>query len=217
MPLVIASFFAAVAIAVGVGWVSALRRDPALFRWTTRDIVVGSALAVAVGMLFIAWTWVYQLLKVIPSPFGAWTVGFWMLGGTLVPYIIRRPGAAFMGEMVAALVEAPLVPWGITTLVSGLVQGLPAEAAFALTGYRRWGTGVLLAAGALAALGGFLQEYYPYGIAEQLATIQAIEVALRMLGGAILAGLVAKALGDRLADTGVLEGLPIAGETQPAA
>ena len=217
MPIVIAAFFAIVAGVVAVGWFGALRRDPALFNWSTRDIVVASALAVAVGMLFIAWTWIYHLLKLIPSPFNAWTVGFWMLGGTLVPYIIRRPGAAFMGEMVAALIEAPLVPWGITTLVSGLVQGLPAEAAFAATGYRRWGMPVLVAAGALAALGGFLQEYYPYAIAEQLVMIQVAEVVLRCIGGAILAGVLAKALGDRLAATGVLEGLPITGDARTAA
>ena len=112
---------------------------------------------VAVGMLFVAWSWAYQLLSVIPAPFNAWAVGFWMLGGTLVPYVVRRPGAAFMGEMVAALVEAPLVPWGVTTLISGLVQGLPAEASFDLTGYRRWGLTVLMRAGAFAAYGGFLQ------------------------------------------------------------
>jgi len=127
-----------------------------------------------------------------------------------VPYIIRRPGAALMGELVAALVEAPLVPWGITTLISGLVQGLPAEATFAATGYKRWGLGVLMTAGALAALGGFLQEYYPYGMSEQIITVQIISVVLRMVGGGVLAGLVSKLTGDALVETGVLEGLPIA-------
>lgn len=215
MLAVIAIFFAVITLIVAVGWMRALRRSPELFQWTTRDIVIASALAVAIGLLFVAWSWAYQVLKLIPAPFNAWTVGFWMLGGTLVPYIIRRPGAAFLGEMVAALIEAPLVPWGITTLISGLVQGLPAEAAFALTGYRRWGLIPLAGAGALAALGGFLQEYYPYGIAEQLVVIQVAEVVLRMIGGAILAGVLAKAIGDGLAKTGALEGLPIS-EQAPA-
>jgi energy-coupling factor transport system substrate-specific component len=223
MPIVIAVSFAAFALIVAVGWFRALGRAPQLFRWTTRDIVVASALAVAVGMLFVAWSWAYQLLSVIPAPFNAWAVGFWMLGGTLVPYVIRRPGAAFMGEMVAALVEAPLVPWGITTLISGLVQGLPAEASFALTGYRRWGLPVLMRAGAFAAAGGFLQEYYPYGIAEQLVPVQIGGLLLRALGGAILAGVLAKVVGDALAQTGVLEGLgitadaPAPAEDAPAA
>lgn len=215
MVIVIGVFFALVLLAIAYGWLTAWRRDPLVFRWTTRDIVIASALAVAVGMLFVAWSWTYQFLRFIPSPFNAWLVGFWMIGGTLVPYVVRRPGAAFMGEMVAALVEAPLVPWGITTLVSGLVQGLPAEAAFALTGYRRWGLGVLMAAGAAAALGGFLQEYYPYNLYEQIVLLQIVGVVLRMLGGAILAGLLAKLTGDALAETGVLEGMPVA--ERPAA
>jgi energy-coupling factor transport system substrate-specific component len=216
MPIVIAVSFAAFAVIVAAGWLRALRRSPELFRWTTRDIVVAAALAVAVGMLFVAWSWAYQLLSVIPAPFNAWAVGFWMLGGTLVPYVVRRPGAAFMGEMVAALVEAPLVPWGVTTLISGLVQGLPAEASFALTGYRRWGLTVLMRAGAFAAYGGFLQEYYPYGISEQVPAVQIGGVILRVIGGAVLAGVLAKLIGDALAQTGVLEGLGITADA-PAA
>jgi energy-coupling factor transport system permease protein len=216
MPVVIGAFFAVTTLVITVGWVAVLRRDRALVRWTTRDIAVASALAVATGLLFVAWSWMWEFLKFIPSPFNAWLVGFWMLGGTLVPYVIRRPGAAFMGEMVAALVEAPLVPWGITTLISGLVQGLPAEAAFAATGYKRWGVGVLMSAGALAALGGFLQEYYPYGIAEQLIGIQVANVVLRLVGGGVLGGLLARFTGDALVETGVLEGLPIA-EGRPSA
>jgi energy-coupling factor transport system permease protein len=208
--IVIVAYFALAALAVAYGCLTAWRRDPRVFRWTTRDIVIASALAVAVGMLFVAWSWMYQLLRFIPEPFNAWLVGFWMIGGTLVPYVVRRPGAAFAGEMIAALVEAPLVPWGITTLVSGLVQGLPAEATFALTGYRRWGLGVLMAAGAAAALGGFLQEYYPYNVYEQVLLVQVVGLLLRMLGGAVLGGLLAKVTGDALVETGVLEGMPIA-------
>jgi len=215
MHLAIGLFFAVISLLVAVGWVAALRRDRTLVHWTTRDIVVASALAVAAGVLFVAWSWMWEFLKFIPSPLNAWLVGFWMLGGTLVPYVIRRPGAAFMGEMVAALVEAPLVPWGITTLISGLAQGLPAEAAFAATGYKRWGLGVLMSAGALAALGGFLQEYYPYGIAEQLIAIQVANLVLRIVGGAVLAGFLARFTGDALVGTGVLEGLPIA-ERRPS-
>ncbi len=210
MLVVIGVFFIATAVAVGAGWRTVMHRDPALIRWTTRDIVVASALAVATGLLFIAWSWIWALLQFIPSPFNAWLVGFWMLGGTLVPYVIRRPGAAFVGEMVAALVEAPLVPWGITTLISGFVQGLPAEAAFAATGYKRWDLRVLMAAGALAALGGYLQEYYPYGIAEQLVVVQVANLILRLIGGSLLAGLLARLTGDALVETGVLEGLPVA-------
>jgi energy-coupling factor transport system permease protein len=207
---VIATYFILVTLAVAYGWYQAWRRNPSLFHWTTRDIVIGSGLAVAVGMLFVAWAWVTQVLRIIPEPFNDWAVGFWMIGGTLVAYVVRRPGAAFMGEMVAALVEAPLVPWGITTLISGLVQGLPAEAAFALTKYRNWGLGVLMAAGALAAVGGFLQEYYPYGMSERLLWVQLASLGLRIVGGAVLGGWLAKVTGDALVETGTLDGMPVA-------
>jgi len=81
MPVVIGAFFAITVIVTAVGWIRAVRRDPSLMRWTMRDIVVASALAVAIGMLFIAWSWITELLKFIPEPFSAWSVGFWMIAG----------------------------------------------------------------------------------------------------------------------------------------
>jgi ABC-type thiamin/hydroxymethylpyrimidine transport system permease subunit len=72
-----------------------------------------------------------------------------------------------------------------------------------------------MAAGALAALGGYLQEYYPYGIAEQLVVVQVTNLILRLIGGSLLAGLLARLTGDALVETGVLEGLPVA-ERRPS-
>ena len=213
MVFVIAIYFVLVTLAVAYGWSQPGDAIPSCSTGRRATSSSAPGLAVAVGMLFVAWAWVTQLLKIIPEPFNDWAVGFWMIGGTLVAYVVRRPGAAFMGEMVAALVEAPLVPWGITTLISGLVQGLPAEAAFALTRYRNWGLGVLMAAGALAAVGGFLQEYYPYGMSERLLWVQLASLGLRIVGGAVLGGWLAKLTGDALVETGTLEGMPVAERT----
>ncbi len=217
MPVVIGVFFAVVVAIIGISWLRGASRDPNFFKWSTRDIVVAGALSVAIGMLFIAWTWIWQVAQLIPEPWNDWSVGFWMISGVIVPYIVRRPGAALMASLVAALIEAPLVPWGITTLISGLVQGLPSEAVFALTGYKRYGLAILILAGGAAAVGGFLQEYYPYGVVEKLVVIQIISLLLRFLGGAVLGGVLAKLLGDALERTGVLEGLPISRKREATA
>jgi ABC-type cobalt transport system, permease component len=52
-------------------------------------------------------------------------VGIWLLGGVLGGLIIRKPGAALAVELLAALVSAAVGnQWGITTLYSGLAQGI---------------------------------------------------------------------------------------------
>ena len=63
--------------------------------WSTRDIVVTATLAVAIGILWVGWTWIWNLLQGIPVIgiyLDNFLNGFWMIGGVLVAYIIRKPG-----------------------------------------------------------------------------------------------------------------------------
>ena len=67
--------------------------------WTTREIVIGAVLAVVAWVIFWAWDALYSsVFQAIPFPAVYAINGMWMLGGLLVPYVIRRPGAAFFGE-----------------------------------------------------------------------------------------------------------------------
>ena len=97
--------------------------------WTTSELVVAAVLAVAVGVIFWGWGLLWSsVFQVIPFPFSYALIGVWMVGGLLVPYVIRRPGAALIGELVAAFVSMALGnQWGVLTMASGLVQGAGAE------------------------------------------------------------------------------------------
>ncbi len=180
--------------------------------WTTRELVVAAVLAVAVGVVFWGWGLLWSsFFQLIPFPFSYALIGVWMIGGLLVPYVIRRPGAALLGELVAAFVSMALGnQWGILTMASGLVQGAGAELVFAGFRWKRFGGMVLLGAAALAGalsilLDTFLYSYYAtytwgsIGVAAILAIISSV----------VLGGLVSRLLGDALARTGVLSGLAI--------
>lgn len=180
--------------------------------WSTRDIVVAAALAVASGIAFILFDWFYSVVQGIGGNFvGNALAGFWLIGGLLVPYIVRKPGSALFGELVASLVEASFNPWGAIVIVSGLLEGIGSEAIFLATGYRNFSAKLMATAGAFGAAVFFVtqplwtQGYYKL----EIPTIVAYFV-LRVLSGAILSGLLAKAIGDALVPTGVLDGFPIA-------
>lgn len=190
-------------------------------RWSTFEAVLGTALAAVCGVLF--WTWgiaVWKLvgpLKLIPGiGYGVRDLfyGVWFLPAVLIPYIVRRPGTAVVGELIAVTVQAFIgTEWGLTLFVSGLIPGGLAEIVFAAFGWRRFGLGVLLLAGAVAGLGSFLVDVnFLYA---DLALLPKVSmVAGRMISGAVLTGLVSKLLGDTLARTGVLDNLQIVRATR---
>src|SRR5436190_19461932 len=128
------------------------------YRWRVVDIVVASVLAVAAGLVFVLWN---IASNPIGAPLGAVLPGLqallgrgWLFAGVLTALVIRKPGAALYGELVAATVSALVGnQWGVLTLESGLVQGLAAELVFAVFLYRAWNLPVAVLAGAVAGLG----------------------------------------------------------------
>lgn len=183
-----------------------------LASWSTRDIVVAAVLAVAVGILFWAWGQLWSTaFSAVPFPVSYLLVGMWMVGGLLVPYVIRRPGAALFGEVVAAFVSMVLVTqWGVAVMLSGLVQGAGAELIFTSTRWRNFSLPVLMAAGAVAGVASILLDcfYYSYFEIYSVSSIL-IGVLCVAVSGAMLGGVLSKILADNLANTGVLSGLAI--------
>lgn len=195
---------------------SAPRADArGLSGWSTRELVVGAVLAVAVGVLFWVWDLLYAAaFQTVPFPFSYAVNGVWMVGGLLVPYIIRRPGAALFGEFVAAFVSMLLVnQWGAAVLLSGLFQGVGAEVGFAAFRYRRFDLPVLLLAAAGAQVFGYVLDsvYYGYFAAYSLPAVSG-GLVIAVASALVLGGVVAWALGRALARTGVLSGFALGSE-----
>jgi energy-coupling factor transport system permease protein len=185
----------------GLGW-----------QWRTRDFIVAAALAVPLGLVWsFAYGFVWLTARGILPQLGDVFDGFYIVGGVLVGYVIRRPGAALLGEMIAALIEIPFTGFGAVVLWLGLVQGIGVEVVFLATRYRRWDTPTMLAAGAVGALVAVFGYSYPAeGWLGLSVGVQLLRIVLKLIGGAILAGLVGKLIGDALAQTGVLNNFPIA-------
>lgn len=179
-----------------------------IYRWRVVDIVVASVLAVAAGLVFVLW-------NIASNPLGAplsaalpglqaLVGGGWLFAGVLTALVIRKPGAALYGELVAATVSALVGnQWGVLTIESGLVQGLAAELVFAAFAYRRWGLPVAVLAGAAAGLAMGINDlilWYP----GSTSTFAAIYVVSGVVSGALIAGALSWYVVRGLAKTGAL-------------
>jgi energy-coupling factor transport system substrate-specific component len=182
-----------------------LESSPVRSAWRTQDFVLLAVLAVVFGALY--WWWLQPYLWIAPLAAQAGqelVFGMWFVGGLLGGYIIRRPGAAFLAETMAALAEVLLgAPAGPILVVTGLMQALGAELVFAATGYRRWGWGTMIAAGIAAALVALPWNWFRLGYFALAPSYLLVLLLVRVAGGA-LAGALAKLLGDLLAATGGL-------------
>ncbi|MDR0782936.1 MAG: ECF transporter S component [Propionibacteriaceae bacterium] len=178
------------------------------FRWRVVDIIVAAILGVAVGVIFVVWNFagdtLGDILKAIFPPLKGLLGGMWLLGGVLGGLIIRKPGAALFVELVAALVPALVGnQWGITTLISGTLQGLGAELVFLLFAYRVWRLPVAMLAGILAAGFEWVYEILVWYAGWQTG-FKVAYLGTLALSGVVLAGFVGWLIQKGLARTGVL-------------
>lgn len=183
-------------------------------RYRTIDLVTITTLGVAFGVIFWGWGKLYE-------PISAWAIfsyppssallgGVWLTAGVVGGLIIRKPGAAFATEFVAATVSTFIVggtQWGFSVFASGFWQGLGAELIFLLFFYKRFGVVVAALAGAAAgALESFYEwsAYIPdYSIGAKLA-----HLGFFMLSGVVVAGIGGFYLVRALAKAGVLDAFP---------
>ncbi|MGP4108012.1 ECF transporter S component [Virgibacillus sp. L01] len=174
--------------------------------WRFKEIVVMSALAVVFGVVYLAFLPVGKVLVGFFGPIGYDLIfGIWFIVSIIAAYIIRKPGAAFMSETIAAMVEVLLgSAVGPMLIISGMIQGLGAESAFAMTRWKNYSTWVLMASGAGAAIFSFVYGYFISGFAALSTPYVTGMFVARIISGALIAGLLGKALSDSLAQTGVL-------------
>ena len=162
--------------------------------WRTVDIVVTAVLGVAFGVVFAGWNVLTSaLFSGAVNPPAYLVSGVWLAPAVLAGLIVRKPGAAVFGEVVAAAVSAILGSvWGVDAILSGAIQG------------------------AGAAVGEWLHDmpiYYP----DLAFGVQLAIGAFMLASGVIIAGLGSWLLVRALARTGVLAAFPSGREQQPEA
>jgi energy-coupling factor transport system permease protein len=179
------------------------------FAWRGIDLVTAAVLAVALGVAFWGFdAFVYPIIGLVTAgfpPLGGLATGVWILPAVAGMLLVRRPGAALFVELIAANVELTLGnSWGVTVLISALLQAAGVEIIFALFRYRRFGFAVAALAGALSAafeiIGFELNAYY----ADYSEFFKIVLVACAVTSGALISGGLGSLLIRGLAKTGAL-------------
>jgi energy-coupling factor transport system substrate-specific component len=190
-----------------------VRASRPLAAYRTVDLVTAAMLGVGLGVVFWAWDLLYtapsNALGAVFAPLTGLLGAPWLLAGVVGGLMVRRPGAALVTELVAASVEALIGnQWGWTTVISGGLQGLGVEVALALFLWRRFGVGVALLAGGLAA--GFEVVFYEWHayVADWTWSWKLAYLGFFALSGAVVAGLGGLAIVRALARTGAVRSMP---------
>ena len=178
-------------------------------KWRVVDIVVAAIVAVASGVIFWAWDFIYAvptaLFDSLTPGLGGLFHFMWLFAGPLVAIIIRKPGAAFFGETIAAVIETLLGnPFGVAhALLIGMAQGLGAEIGFAVFAYRKWNLLTVTLAGALTGLSNGLYEWV---VTAGWSTLQGVVFTVCcVISGAVFGGALMWFVQKALAKPGVLD------------
>ena len=178
--------------------------------WNLREVVVVAVLSAVFGILYFVWDFVAIALTFGGPAAQAVLFGFWLIAAPVAAYIVQKPGAALIAEIIAAFVEALAGSTaGLLVLGWGLVQGAGTEVVFLGTGYRNFSLPVMMLSGAVSAVFAFLFKGWLQGYGSFSIGLMVTVLAVQVLSGAIFSGPVGKAIADALAATGVLSGFAL--------
>lgn len=178
------------------------------------EIVFIAVVSAAMGVFWWGYTFAYDLFKPILKPLAMENLlsGIWLMGAIFFPYIIRKPGSALLGELIAAFVQGFIARWGITSLIWGIAQALPVEIFFLILAYKHWKLKYLCIGAIISAISSFTLSFFwekQYLLNWKFNLIQLVTF---LISAVILAGFLSKWLADGLKKTGALNQFEIVKE-----
>lgn len=184
-----------------------MNAQPTNMTWKMKEVVLTVILAVACGVIYLGWSTLWIPISALVGPVGAgFMFGIWIIASPIVAYIIRKPGAALIAEVAAAAVELLTGShFGLSALLIGVFQGIGAEIAFAIFGYKRYNLMTLMLSGAFAAVAGVLYNLIANGFGYYTTQVLLLTLVIQIISGMVLGGWLAKVIVEALCKTGVLD------------
>ncbi len=176
---------------------------------STKEVVIVAMVAAVVGVIFTLLDYAYMPLSaVLGTVFMELTFGIYMLSPALPMYLVRKPGFAIFGALVAAGVNLLLgSPYGLQLILAGVLEALGVEIAYAIGKYNA-DMKTLVIGQILGAIFVFCRDGFFWGTPWCYGTGIAVGcVVVRILSSVIIGIVLVKVITAALAKTGVLKGM----------
>ncbi len=184
--------------------------------WKLKEVLLMAISAVTFGVVYLGMVYLGAALTGALTPSGWGILGYepfygvWFMAATFVIYVVRKPGIGIVAEMLAALLEVLMGNmFGPIIFISGFIQGLGCEVAFAATKYKKYNITTMTCAAVGASLFSFIwtgvrQSYWSMDIEVVLVIL-----VIRTISSIIFCGFGSKLIADGLSKAGVLKGYEI--------
>jgi len=191
--------------------------------WNLKDVILSSILgaffaAICLGTVLF----VVGPITALLAPIGLGDLAFEFVFGVFftsavfAAYIMQKPGVATIVGFLTGLVQVFLgTPFAATVVMSGFIQGLGAEAGFALFGYKKYNLASVLMAATGATITSFILAWQRGTWTELASWIVVLRFAIRLISALVISGFFTKYLADKLARAGVLKSYPLGGTHEP--
>lgn len=179
--------------------------------WTQREIAVVAVIGVVFAALYLGWVQIWLIAQAALGPLTMDAMmGFWFVAAPVAAAIVRKPGAAFAAEVLAAAAQLLMgSPAGLMLILTGIVQGAGSEAVLAAFGWKRFDRLALTLSGIGAAVFSFAYTWVRFNYGALAPELLSVMFAVRLTSGAILGGLLGWIIAEALHRTGALSGLPL--------
>lgn len=191
--------------------------EKSMSRYTTIDVAAMAILGIIFGLANAAFGWMYTLGCAAFGPIGGALVGPFVLAPMLAIYIIRKPGAAVITYIINGMTQwLTGNPFGVICVVFAILGGLTIEAVYAVGRYRQWSMIFAFIAGGTGYAATNHPVYFLFGWRALPLEALIIPGFVAVIGGGIMSGLVAVAIGRAMLKAGVLSPFRIAKWTEPS-
>ena len=183
--------------------------------WTTRDLLVTAVIGIVFGLIVAgAMNWSLILQAATTPLLGiALSNSVFVMAGMTAPYIVRRPGAAIISELITGIVMSPFTVFGFMTIMGRLMEGVVYELPFLVTRYRRYGWLPMTLGGIFGGTAFFIMSFPIYS-AQNLGTGLVIGLVLINMTSCAVGVALARQISNTIAKTGALNGFAIGKELQ---
>lgn len=131
--------------------------------WELKEIILVAMCCIVFGVVYLVAVYLSSFINTACTPMGLGFLGnellfgVWFMASTFAAYILQKPGVALVSEIIAALIEVLLGNmYGPMVIVTGFVQGIGSELAFAAFRYRRFDWSSMLLAAACSCIISFV-------------------------------------------------------------